>query len=178
MHILTPLIYINRHEDNTLVESQLSAHASNHCGFRLSSSRKVWSHSKRSSWSFYNTLSCSFNPYNAKAPWATRVLYHHIRLKVRPNISKSRVDETMATCMIYSTKCEPLCAADSASTSSTTSCTSGTHHTTEMIEAFLTLSLFTMHRLRLSKLSTFSWHRAVERVSSQRKSLWLSSLLH
>ena len=110
--------------------------------------------------------------------WATCVLDHHTRLKMRHDLPSDRVKEIHGNAhdILYS-ECDPIRAQDLPSGHKEPSnphlengCVSGPHNTTEMMEAFLTLSLFYHAQCKIKRtMQSLGW-KVATRIVHKRKS--------
>jgi hypothetical protein len=173
------LFMSNREGDRTLMQSQLTAHATNQCGFFDHNLAEKY-HLKKDGITqlFYPPPDPLPSSTLQRILEATRVLAHHTRLKMRHDLSTSRVDEIKGNAhdILYS-ECDPIRARnlprghkEPSRPNEEDGCVSGPHNTTEMIEAFLTLSLFHHAQIKVKRaMQSLGWKIAT-RIRHKQKS--------
>lgn len=175
------LFMSNREGDRTLTQSQLTTHAANQCGFLDHSLAEKYHLKKDGVTVLFPAIEERLPSYTLhRLHWATCVLDRHTRLKMRHDLSSSRVEQIKGNVhdLLYS-ECDPISAQNRArdnhkpsKTHFENGCVSGTHNTTEMIEAFLTLSLFHHAQVKIKRAThSLRWKVASRIIRKQKGKL-------
>ena len=174
------LFMSNREGDSTLTQSQLTTHAANQCGFFDHSLAEKYHLKKDGVTVLFPATEERLPSYTLhRLHWATCILDRHTRLKMRHDLSPSRVEQINGNVhdLLYS-ECDPISAQNFARdnyepsrTHLENGCMSGPHNTTEMIEAFLTLSLFHHAQIKIKRTTqSFAW-KVATRIARRKKSM-------